>query len=52
MELHSKLRNSAFRNSFCLYKNYNFVLIFVEDFTTMNFPLYLAPRQQPSYSTL
>lgn len=35
----SNLHNSAFRNSFCLYKSCNFVMIFLEDFIAMNSPL-------------
>ena len=51
-ELHSNLRNFGFRNSFCLCKKCNFVLIFVRDFIAIDSPRKLLLRQQPRYSTM
>ena len=51
-ELQSNLRNFGFRNSFFLHKNCNFVLIFLEDFISIDSPHKLASRHQPRYSTI
>ena len=51
-EFHSNLHNFGFRNSSCLFKNCNFVLIFQRDFIAVDSPFRLASRQQLRYSTI
>ena len=51
-ELHNNPRNFGFRNSFCLYKNCNFALIFLRDFIAMGSLHKLASTQQSRYSTI
>ena len=51
-KIHNNLRNFGFRSSFYWYKYCNFVLIFLRDFVTIDYPLILASRQQLRYSTV
>ena len=51
-EFHNNLRNFGFRNSFCLCKDCNFVLIFLYNFIATDSSLKLASREQLRYSTI